>query len=173
MTGQPAGTWWRFRFATVPRWAYWFFLLLCTGVGLLPIFIIFAVVSRRASGHLPLTFSSRGRLRLVNWIVISTLPLMVLLFIAAAIVGSNTNDQTGSTITFSLVMLAALSFVGFVVGYLVVRPLVGPRATVMEQQPGYYDKLVELRNVHPAFVTAVNQVHQQRAANLPQMPGST
>jgi hypothetical protein len=70
-------------------------------------------------------------------------------------------------------MLAALSFVGFVVGYLVVRPLVGPRATVMEQQPGYYDKLVELRNVHPAFVTAVNEVHQQRAANLPQMPGST
>jgi hypothetical protein len=60
--------------------------------------------------------------------------------------------------------------------------LVGPRGKVMEQQPGYYDKLVELRKVHPNFVAAVNQVHQARATqyvsmqarpDLPPPPGST
>jgi len=177
MTGQPAQAWRKFRFATVPGWAYVFLVLICTGIGLVPIFIIMAVVSRRASGHLPLTLASQARLRLVNWIVLSTLPLMVVLFIAAAIVGSSSNSDTASTITFLLVVLGLLSFVAFIVGYLVVRPLIGPRGNVMEQKPGYYDKLVELRNVHPAFVAAVNSIHQQRAAalaqpNLPQIPGS-
>lgn len=106
---------------------------------------------------------------------------MVVLFIAAAIVGSSSSDQAGSTATFVLLVLSALSFVGFLVGYLVVRPLIGPRGTVMEQQVGYYDKVVELRNVHPAFVAAVNQVLQTRSVqqaaahsppSLPQTPGS-
>ena len=44
MTGQPAQAWRKFRFATVPRWAYVFLVLICTGIGLLPIFIIMAVV---------------------------------------------------------------------------------------------------------------------------------
>jgi hypothetical protein len=47
-------------------------------------------------------------------------------------------------------------------------------------QPGYYDKLVEIRNVHPAFVAAVTQILQARAqqyvstqpqANAPLPPG--
>ncbi len=48
---------------------------------------------------------------------------------------------------------------------LLIRPAIGPRVKVLEQQPGQYDKLVELRNVHPAFVAAVNQMHAARAAN--------
>jgi hypothetical protein len=182
MTGAPAEVWRKFRFRTVPGWAYAFLALLVTGIGLLPIFIIMAIVSRRASGHLPLTRASRQRLRLVEWSIFSLLPLMIVLFIGAAIVGSSSNDETGSTITFILIVLALLSFLGFVIGLLVVKPLIGPRGNVMEQRPGYYDKLVELRNVHPAFVAAVNYMHQQRAAQqaasyappgLPQAPGST
>jgi len=176
MTGAPAEVWRKFRFRTVPGWAYAFLVLLVTGIGLLPIFIIMAVVSRRASGHLPLTRASRQKLRLVEWGIISLLPLMIVLFIGAAIVGSGSNSETASTITFTL------SFLGFVIGLLVVKPLIGPRGNVMEQRPGYHDKLVELRNVHPAFVAEVNYKHQQRAAQqaasysppgLPQTPGST
>ncbi len=170
MTGAPAEVWRKFRFRTVPGWAYAFLALLVTGIGLLPIFIIMAVVSRRASGHLPLTRASRQKLRLVEWSIISLLPLMIVLFIGAAIVGSGSNSETASTITFILIVLATLSFLG------------GPRGNVMEQRPGYHDKLVELRNVHPAFVVEVNYKHQQRAAQqaasysppgLPQTPGST
>src|SRR5256885_14051120 len=53
LTGAPAETWHKFRFVTVPGWAYAFLVLLCTGIGLLPIFIILAVVSRRGAGDLP------------------------------------------------------------------------------------------------------------------------
>jgi hypothetical protein len=185
MTGQPAQAWRKFRFATAPAWAYAFLVLLVTGIGLLPVFIIMAAVSRRASGHLPLTLASRGKLRLVQWTVVGLLPLTILLFVGAAIVGSSTNDQTGSTITFILILLAGLAFVAFVVGALVVRHLVGPRASVIGPPPGYHDNVVELRQVHPAFVAAVNYMHQQRAAQLaaqyapqypqpssPQTPGS-
>ena len=48
-------------------------------------------------------------------------------------------------------------------GLIALGPLVSIRAKVT-MQPGYYDKLVELRNVHPAFVAAVNQMHQARMA---------
>jgi hypothetical protein len=62
------------------------------------------------------------------------------------------------------------------IGRLVMTPLLSPRARVTVA-PGYYDKLVEIRNIHPAFVAAVNSIHQQRAAayaqpTLPQIPGS-
>jgi hypothetical protein len=181
MTGQPAQTWRKFRFATVPGWAYVLLVLICTGVGLLPIFIIWAIASRKASGHLPLTLASRRKLKLVNWFVIGLLPLMVVLFIAAAIVGSSSSSDTTSTISFVLIVLAFLAFVAFVIGRLVMWPLVRPRGYVKEQQPGQYDKLVELRNVNPAFVAAVLAARAQRAAqqgvapeqpNLPQIPES-
>lgn len=79
-------------------------------------------------------------------------------------------------------ILSLLFLLAGMVGLLVIRPLVGPRAKVMEQQPGQYDRLVELRRIHPAFVAAVNQMHQARAAyyasmqppaGLPLAPGST
>jgi hypothetical protein len=182
MTGAPAETWRKFRFATAPGWAYVFLILLCTGIGLLPIFIIMAVVSRRASGYLPLTKASSRKLNLVLWSVVGLLVLTPLLWLTAAIFGSGTNDQTGSSVAGFGFVLGILTFFAFIVAALVVRPLVGPRGKVMEQQPGYYDKLVELRKVHHNFVTAVNQVHQARATqyvsmqarpDLPPPPGST
>ena len=218
MTGAPAEVWRKFRFRTVPGWAYAFLALLVTGIGLLPIFIIMAVVSRRASGHLPLTRASRQKLRLVEWGIISLLPLMIVLwllmlrgigielrshvrdplwwsafdflfsassFLLAMFFGAAIgNVMRGVPLDRDgyLIVLATLSFLGFVIGLLVVKPLIGPRGNVMEQRPGYHDKLVELRNVHPAFVAEVNYKHQQRAAQqaasysppgLPQTPGST
>jgi hypothetical protein len=80
-----------------------------------------------------------------------------------------------------MVILSLVTLFAGIVGLLVVRPLIGPRATVMERQSAQFDRLVELRRVHPVFVAAVNQIHQARAAqyaarqaaqNLPLSPGS-
>lgn len=181
MTGAPAETWRKFRFSTAPTWAYAFLLLLCTGVGLLIVFVLMYVVSRRASGHLPMTRASNRKVGLATWIpgglVLGTVPLWII----AAIVGTSSNDETTGAIAAGLVIVSLLLLLAGMVGLLVIRPLVGPRAKVMEQQPGQYDRLVELRRIHPAFVAAVNQMHQARAAyyasmqppaDLPLAPGS-
>src|SRR5207245_6467641 len=96
MTGAPAEVWRKFRFRTVPGWAYAFLALLVTGIGLLPIFIIMAVVSRRASGPLPLTRARRQKLSLVARGIITLLPLRIGLFIGAARVGSGSHSENGS-----------------------------------------------------------------------------
>lgn len=175
MSGAPAEVWRKFRFATVPGWAYAFLVLLCTGIGLIPVFIIMAIVSRRASGHLPLTRASQRKLRLITWLSFGLLPLMIVFWIVGAIVSSNLHDNTWSTIAGILFFLGLFAFLGFVVCALVLRPLVGPGARVMEQQPGQLDKLVELRRLHPAFVAAVTQIHALRSAQYAaiQPPGST
>ncbi len=182
MTGAPAETWRKFRFSTAPPWAYALLLLLCTGVGLLIVFLAMLLVSRRASGHLPLTRGSSRQVALAIWIpaglVIATVALWVLGIVVAVI----SNDETGSAIASDLFIVSALPFIAGVLGWLVIKPLLGPRASVMERRGGDYDRLVELRNVHPAFVAAVQQIHQARAAfyastypgqNVPLAPGSS
>jgi hypothetical protein len=169
MTGAPAETWRKFRFSTAPAWAYLFLVLLCTGVGLLIVFLIMYLVSRRASGHLPLTKASSRIISLASWIPGGLVVGTVALWVLAAIVGNSSNDATTGAIAAVMVILSLLTLLAGIVGLLVVRPLIGPRATVMEQPPGQFDRLVQLRRVHPAFVTAVNQIHQARAAQYASM----
>lgn len=66
MTGAPAETWRKFTFSTIPAWAVALLPLIC--LGLLPLFIGLYAVSRRASGHLPLTRASSRRVALASWI---------------------------------------------------------------------------------------------------------
>jgi hypothetical protein len=170
MTGAPAETWRKFRFSTAPAWAYAFLILLCTGVGLLIVFVAMYLVSRRASGHLPLTRASSHRVGLATWIPGGALLGGIVLLIAAAVVaGANSNTTTGESevggaIAGDLAILGILALLAGIVGALVLRQVLGPRARVMDAPPGHTDRLVELRNVHPAFVAAVLQVHQARAA---------
>lgn len=180
-TGAPAETWRKFRFATAPTWAYFFLILLCTGIGLLPIFILMAVVSRRAAGHLPLTKSSSRTIGLATWIPGGLLIGTVALWVLAAIVGSSSSDQTTGAIAALIVIFSAVTLLAGIIGLLVVRPLVRPRGKVMEQLPGQPDKLVELSRLHPVFVAAVNQMHaaqasqyasMQPAGQVPLPPGS-
>jgi hypothetical protein len=170
MTGAPAETWQRFRFVTAPAWAYAFLILVCTGIGLLPIFILMAVVSRRASGHLPLTRMSQRRVRRATWICVDLLVLAVLLWVGAAFVASIwSGNSTASTIAGISVFLGFLSILAAIIGWLLVRPRFGPGGQVLKRPTGYQDYLVELRRVHPAFVAAVNQAHQARAAQYAAM----
>jgi hypothetical protein len=77
---------------------------------------------------------------------------------------SSTTSTAGSVIGFILLSLGLLAFLGGLVGAVLLRRLIGPRAVVREQPPGYVDKPVELRHVHPGFVWAVQQAQQARAA---------
>ena len=355
MTGAPAETWRKFRFSTAPAWAAVFLLLLCTGVGLLIVFLAIYLVSRRASGYLPLTRASSRRVGLASWIPAGLLVGGFVVVVAAAVTagaGSSTSthvnralvftnwvkdpqsnngphpgykpaltglsgadlasasaspDQNGSgwvvDLTFTphgaqlldrltaanvaacpldsstgdvcperyltiwlglaqrdidrwddasvlatlltpypsgcskadgscgkilvdaltqdeisggsveisgnftqqdatnvanvtessvgpvasgiatgLLVLGLLAVIAGIICALLLRRLIGPRATVMEQQPGNNERLIELRNVHPAFVAAVLEAHHARAAQYatyqhaqspPLPPGST
>jgi hypothetical protein len=163
MTGAPAQTWRKFRFVTAPTWAYLLLLLFCTGIGLV-LGVLIYLLSFRASGHLPLTHASSRKLTLVFWIPLGLLALTLVLWIASAVVGFTSTDQTGATVAVLMLLLGFVTFLVGGVGRFVITPLTGPRGKVMERQPGQFDELVELRRVHPAFVQAVRQMHAARAA---------
>jgi hypothetical protein len=92
---------------------------------------------------------------------------------AAAIeVRSSTTSPIGVAIAWTLAGAALLAFLGGIVGALVLRRVIGPRARVMEAPPGYFDRPVELRNLHPAFVAAVLYTQQTRAAQYSSTYGS-
>ena len=152
MSGQPAETWHKFRFATAPPWA---FLL---GA------IVVAALSRRASGYLPLTRASLKKLRLVTWTFVGLLPLAVVFWVAAALVAPSDSDPTRSAITGILVLMGFISLIVGLIGVILRARFFGPTGKVMEQQPGYYEPVIELQRVHPNFVAAVRQRQQERAA---------
>ncbi len=174
MTGAPAQTWRRFRFATPPAWAYALYVLvLCGGIGLFLGAIVMSAVAMRASGYLPLTRASSRLVGLATWIPVALIAGSVGTWIAVAIgavAHVDESDPNAGAVGGSLVLLGALLLVVGLIGRLVVTPLACPRGRIT-MLPGYYDMLVEIRNVHPAFVAAVNQVHMARAAQSGQPAG--
>jgi len=165
-TGRPAETWRKFRFTTAPAWTYVLLILVCIGgLGVIIYAIVVSFVSNRARGFLPLTRTSKRTVDLVTWTPLALLGAWLVLWFAALVVGGAATDPGQQTTAWVLFWIGTLGMVAGLIGRLVVMPLVGPRATVMEQLPGQYDKLVELRRVHPAFVAAVNAMHQSRAAH--------
>jgi len=168
MTGRPGEVWRKFKFSTPPTWVYALLVLICLGgLGIILYAVVVTLVSQKASGHLPLTKAARNRLNVYIGVVVALLPISFVLFFVGLAVGSN-NDSASSAISAALVIAGLLVFILFIVGALA-RSLFGPRGKVMEPPPGQLDKLVELRNVHPAFVAAIQQQH---AARLAQTPGS-
>jgi hypothetical protein len=160
MTGAPAETWRKFSFVTAPWWTYFFGL------------IVRALVARRASGYLPLTRASDQKLRVVTWVSAGLMLLTILLWIGAIVGAVSSDDPNVSAAAGLLFFLGLFSILGAAIGWLVVKPQIGPAGKVMEQQVGHYDKLVELRHVHPAFVIAVQQRQQARAAQYAYAPQS-
>jgi len=162
MTGAPAETWRRFKFSTAPPWAIW-----VGGV------LVASILARRASGYLPMTRASVQRLRLARWSPVALLAVAFLCWILAVIVGAaGGNDSTTSSIAGFLFIVGSLLLLIGLIGLVVVQAAYGPTARVMEQQPGQYEPVVELRRVHPNFVNAVRQMQAARAAHHPSQPGS-
>jgi len=175
MTGRPAETWKKFSFATPPDWAYALLLLVCLGgIGVAAYAVVIAIVSQRASGYLPLTRSSARTATLAFWIPVGILIAWpVCWFIALVVSVAGNNDPTANTFAAVLLFLGLACLLAGLVGRLVITRLIRPRAKVMQAAPGQTDRIVELRNVHPAFVAAVQQHQQARAvqyAPAPQAP---
>lgn len=175
MTGRPAETWKKFNFATPPDWAYALLFLICLGgIGFVAFAVTIAVVSQRASGHLPLTRSSARTVRLAFWIPVGILIAWPVCWLIALIVGvAGNNDSTANGVAATFLFLGFACMVAGLVGRLVVTRLITPHAKVRAPAPGQTDRIVELRNVHPVFVAAVQQHQQARAAQYvpgPQAP---
>jgi hypothetical protein len=163
MTGRPAELWRKFKFSTPPTWVYaLLILILAGGIGILLYVLVVNLVSQKAEGFLPLTRAGRNRLWLYIGVVVALLPISFIVFFVGLAFGSGT-DATSSTISVVLVLAGLLLFILFIAGALM-RSLFGPRAKVSEPIPGQTDRVVELRNVHPNFVAAVQQQHAARAA---------
>lgn len=160
MTGRPAETWRKFTFSTPPAWTYALLVLICLGViGLVIAGAIIYAVSERASGHLPLTRSSKRLANLALWAPIALLIASPVAWIIALIFGSANNSPIFPIFFFAGIFLLLAGLVGRLVG----TPLINPRGKVAALQPGQYDRLVQISNVSPAFVTAVQQHQQARA----------
>lgn len=165
MTGKPAETWRKFSFATPPAWAYALLVLICLGgIGIIVYAIVISTISQRASGHLPLTRSSKRTVNLVIWIPVALIVAWAVTWAIAAGIAVSTSDEGLTTVAGILFWLGLLAMIGGLVGRLVITKLVAPSARVMEPQPGYTDRIVELRKVHPNFVQAVHQQHASRLA---------
>ena len=61
-----------------------------------------------------------------------------------------------------------IGFTGLQVGLQLLKPVFGPTAVILPRQPGDLETWIELRSVHPAFVTAMEQL---RAAHTSQSAG--
>jgi len=170
MSGRPAEAWRRFKFATPPQWAYALLVLICLGgIGLIAYAVVISAVSQRASGFLPLTRSSRRTVELAIWVPVGLIIAWAALWGVAAVIAFATTDNSLVTLAGICFWIGLLLMIAGLVGRLVITRLVIPQAKVMEAQPGYFDKLVELRNVHPNFVRALRE---QQVARLAQSTAS-
>ena len=184
MTGQPVETWRKFRFSTPPPWAYALLALLFIGIlGLIIAASVMNAVSLKATGYLPLTRRSRQIIDLAVWLPIGLILgsfAVITGVVIAAMANVDAADANAGGVAGISVLVAAVLLTSGLILRLVVTPLVSIRAHVTIQ-PGYYDRLVEIRHVHPAFVAAVIQRQQARAAqyapvqppaSIPLLPGS-
>ena len=101
---------------------------------------------------------------IVTWTFVGLLPLAVVFWVAAALVAPSDSDPTRSAITGILVLMGFISLIVGLIGVILRARFYGPTGKVMEQQPGYYEPVIELQRVHPNFVAAVRQRQQERAA---------
>jgi hypothetical protein len=171
MSGQPAETWRKFKFATPPTWAYALLVLVCIGgLGIILYAIVITLVSQKASGFLPLTRRSSRTVALAIWVPGGLLIAWVVLWLLAAVIGLPSSDSTALTVATIMFWVGLLLLIAGLVGRLLVMRMICPRGKVMEPQPGQMDKLVELQNVSPAFVAAVHQVQTARIAQAPLQP---
>ena len=163
MTGRPAETWRRFKFVTAPGWTYSLLvLILAGGLGLIVHAVVVRLVAQRASGYLPLTRASSKLAIVLRWAPASLFVAGIVSWVVWLVAASN-NGQPAQSMALAFALLGVLLFLSAWTARLLVRPLVCPRARVMEMAPGHNDRIVELRNVHPAFVAAVQLSQQQRA----------
>src|SRR4029077_6629480 len=171
MSGSPAETWRKFKFVTPPTWAYSLLLLICAGgLGFIAYAIAIAAVAERASGYLPLTRASSRTVTLAFWVPTGLLIAWVAAWVLTVMLAWTTTDPKVTAIAWISFGLGFLLLAGGLTGRWLISPFIRPRGKVMPLAPGQYDRIVELRNVHPNFVTAINQVQLSQVALSPRVP---
>ncbi len=153
MTGAQAEMWRKFTFTNTPAWAFMF-----GAIGA-------AAFSSRVSGYLPLTRQASKRITRVRWLFAGLIPLAIVFWVAGGIVVPAGDDNTRAAIAGVLFLLGFTAILVGIIGILIGRNYFGPGARIIERR-GQPEPLVELRRVHPAFVAAVQQHQQARAAQL-------
>jgi hypothetical protein len=138
MTGAPAEKWRKFQFSTAPGWSYALLALVCAGVvGIIVGIIVQYSVSRRASGHLPLTRASSLRITLATWIPAGLILGAIGLWIVAIIVGAGSAGTSGQ-----------------VSNELVYTTWVADAKVTGGPEPGFKPALTELTGQHVTSATA-------------------
>ena len=156
---------------TPPTWAYWLLLLICAGgLGFIAYAIAIAAVAERASGYLPLTRSSSCTVTFAFWIPTALLIAWIAAWALTVGLAWTTTDPNVTTLAWVSFGLGFLFLAAGLAGRLLISPFIRPRGKVMVMAPGQFDRIVELRNVHPNFVSAVNQV--ARSLQVPTVRGS-
>src|SRR5207247_6424765 len=124
--------------------------------------------SRRAGGCLPRTRASRRTLRIVFWTFTGLLVggIAAAFWGLGAIVLAPEMHGPQAAMGLLLLVLGLITFILGAIAFLVVRPRVGPQGIVTAQWVRGLGNVVELRNGHPVFVSAVRQLQEQRVATL-------
>jgi hypothetical protein len=155
MTGATAETWRKFTFSKTPAWSYLGGLLVA------------AALAQRVSGYLPLTRASAKRQRLASLTFRALFPVGLSLWLVGAIVEvSVSNTAVAGPVFGFLLLLGFAFFAAAVVAGLFGKRALGPKGKILTRQPGHYESLIELRDLHPLFVNAVQQHQQARAAQF-------
>jgi MFS family permease len=145
-------------------------VLLVTGIGLLPIFVIMRIVSRSAGGVLPTTGAVKRRMRNATLLGFGAAASFIFFPIVGGIVGAafDTNqDSTPALVGLLAGFLLGLAIVAWAVRVNIRLGRPRGRVTSIKGQSEY---LVELRRLNPAFVDAVNAMHAARAAQQVPLP---
>ena len=153
MSGAPAETWRKFKFATASPWAFW----LGGAIGA-------AATARRAQGYLPLTRASANSVRFVKRCFVVPLALMLLFWTGALAAATFGTGEAASAVA-AYAGLSGTFFLVMAIGTFFLTARWGPGGKVMDQRPGAYDFIVELQRVHPKFAAAVREHQLARAAS--------
>ena len=165
-SGEPADSWWWFRPFTTYRWARPFLLLLILFiVGFVLTGPLAYVLATRAGGHLPMKAVYARRLWLVPRVSAAILGIGVLMFVVGlqAPIGNVVLGLAGVFLVFTSPIVILAGLIGVQIGLQVAWNPLAPRGRIFKRKPGDPDAIVEISNVHPAFVVAAQQMYAARA----------
>ena len=166
-SGEPADAWWWFRPFTTYRWAAPFlFLLLLLVIGFVVTGPLAYLLARRAGGHLPMKAMYARRLWMLPRVSAAILAAGVVMLVAALHAPLNNNVVVGlaGILAFTVSpILILIGLFGVELGLQVLWNPLAPRGRVFAQKSGDPDRIVEISNVHPAFVAAAQAMYSGRS----------
>lgn len=123
------------------------------------------LLARRASGRLPMKAKYARRLRRVtpvSLVVVGVGVLMLVLGFVLPTTGVLVLELAGILLISTSLLVLFVGVAGVEMGLQVLWNPLAPRGRVFERKPGDPDRIVEIWNVHPAFVAAAQAMYSGR-----------